>query len=235
MRKVTDLRRGKSRENLVNVFLDGRFAFSLQADVVAEEGLQVDQEISTTQVEALVRSGQYHRCLNAATRFLSYRPRSESEVRERLRRRGFDGGSIEATLVKLNEQGLVDDAAFAQFWKEDRESFNPRSQWLTRLELRRKGVADEIINQTVDKLDDSDSAYRAAISKARRLPLSDYQLFRQRLGGFLRRRGFNYEVINNTIEQVWQEYESGSKQHVKLDSKTVKRPLVNSGLPHYDN
>ena len=106
-------------------------------------------------------------------------------------------------LARLKEQELVDDIAFAQFWKQNRESFNPRSQWLTRLELKRKGVAEDIINQAVDAVDDDDCAYRAALNKARSLPTSDYQSFRRRLGEYLKRRGFSYGVINNTVKRLW--------------------------------
>ena len=133
-------------------------------------------------------------------------------MRERLQRRGFDGDCIEAVIARLKKQGLVDDVAFAEFWKDNRESFSPRSQHLTRLELRQKGVDSNIIDQVVDGTDDSNSAYRAALSKARRLSLSDYQGFRRRLGEYLRRRGFNYEVINHTVERIWQERLSGSEE-----------------------
>ena len=211
MSKITDLRIGRSREKRINIFLDGKFAFSLQAEVAANEGLRAGQELSTDQIEALARSDQFQRCLNAATHYLSYRPRSESEVRKQLQRRGFDGGSIELVISKLTEQGLVDDVAFAQFWKDNRESFSPRSQWLTRLELSQKGVAGEIIDQVADGIDDVGSAYRVALSKAPRLSASDYQGFRRRLGEHLRRRGFNYGVINHTVERVWQECESSSR------------------------
>ena len=94
---------------------------------------------------------------------------------------------------------------FARFWKENRDSFSPRSQWLTKLELRQKGVAGDIIDQVVGTIDDGDSAYRAALSKARRLSRSDYQDFRRRLGEYLKRRGFGYGVINHTVERVWEE------------------------------
>lgn len=205
MRKITAIRVGRSRQKRVNVFLDGRFAFSLEAEVAVREGLRVGQELSANQIEALARSDHFHRCLNAAGHYLGYRPRSEAEVRERLQRRGFDGDSVDAVIAKLKEQGLMDDMAFAQFWKDNRQSFSPRSQWLTKLELRRKGVADDIIDQVVDAVDDADSAYRAALSKARSLPQSDYQSFRRRLREYLKRRGFGYGVINHTIERVWQE------------------------------
>jgi regulatory protein len=189
----------------VNVFVDDRFVFSLVPEVAVKEELQVGQELSVSQVEALTRSDHFHRCFNAAAHYLGYRPRSESEVRVRLRRRGFDVDCIEAVIAKLKEQGLVDDAAFAQFWKENRESFSPRSRRLTRLELRRMGVVNDIIDRVVDDVDDGDSAYRAALRTTHHWPLSDYASFRHRLGGYLRRRGFDYEVINHTVERIWRE------------------------------
>ncbi len=204
MNKITAIQIGKSRGKRVNVSLDGRFAFSLAAEVVLKEGLRVGQELSAADVEALAGSDHFHRCLNAALYCISYRPRSVFEIKERLHRRGFDGDSVGAVLARLREQGLVDDMAFAQFWKDNRESFSPRSQRLTSLELRRRGVAEETIAQVVGVIDDDDSAYRAALSKARSLSLSDYQSFRQRLAGYLKRRGFSYGVINHTVERVWQ-------------------------------
>jgi len=203
MSKVTALRIRKGQKKRVNVFLDNRFAFSLETEVVIREGLQVGQELSANQIEALAKSDHFHSCLNAATHFLGYRPRSEFEVRERLQRRGFDDNTVEVVIAKLKEQGLVDDVAFAQFWKENRDSFSPRSQWLTKLELRQKGVTDDIIDQVIETIDDDDNAYRAALSKARSLPRSDYRGFRRRLGEYLKRRGFGYGVINHTIERLW--------------------------------
>jgi len=210
MKKVTAIGEGK-RGKRVNVFLDGKFAFSLEAEVAVREGLGTGQELSEGDIEALTGADLFQRCLNAALRYLGYRPRSEAELRQRLRRRGFNGGNVEATLDKLKEQGLVNDLAFAEFWKDTRQSFSPRSQWLTRAELRQKGVAEDIIDRVVADVDDEDSAYRAAASKARSLPKTDYQSFRRRLGEYLKRRGFGYGVINHTVQQVWQEMESRSR------------------------
>ncbi len=205
MSKITAIRTGRGDRKRVNMFLDGQFTFSLEAKTVAKEGLEVGQELSASQVGVLARSERFDRCLKAANRYLSYRPRSESELRGRLYQRGFDGDSVEAVIAKLKEQGLVNDIAFTQFWKDSRESFSPRSQWLTKLELRQKGVAADIIDRVVNSANDEDSAYRAAFGKAHRLPLTDYQSFRRRLGEFLKRRGFGYGVINSTVKRMWQE------------------------------
>ena len=202
---ITALRTSRGRGKRVTIFLNGKSAFSLEAEVALKEKLKVGQELASGQIEALARSDQFQRCHNAAAHFLSYRPRSELEMSQRLLRRGFSGDTTEAVLKRLREQGLVDDMAFAEFWKDNRQSFSPRSQWLTKLELRQKGVSSDIIERVVSTINDGDNAYRAAASYAHRLPLSDYESFRHRLGTYLRRRGFGYGVIKETIERLWQE------------------------------
>jgi regulatory protein len=204
MNKVTAIRSGK-RGKRVNIYLNEKFAFSLEAEVALKEGLMAEQALSQDEIEALKKADLFQRCLNAAFHFLSYRPRSQAELRQRLGKRGFDGDNVAAVLARLKERGLVDDLAFAQFWKDNRQSFSPRSQWLTRRELRQKGVPEEIIDRVAAQVDDEDSAYRAAIVKARRLSTADYDGFRRSLGEYLKRRGFGYGLIKPTVERVWQE------------------------------
>ena len=214
MSKITALRAaGHSRQSSgrkTKVFLDGQPALTLEIEAVVNQGLYVGQELSVDEIEALTWEGHFYRCLNSAHRFLGYRPRSESELRNRLVQRGFQSTVVETVIARLKEQSLVDDIAFARFWKENRDTFSPRSQWLTGLELRRKGVSDDIISTAVSDIDDYDSAYRAALSRGRRLPLSDYQTFHRRLGDFLKRRGFSYGVITRTVRRLWQELEQSN-------------------------
>jgi regulatory protein len=210
MSRITALKTSKRTEKQVNMFLDGKFAIRVDADVAVKKGLKIGQELSDDQLKGLAEDVSLARCLNTAYRFLSYRPRSEAEMKDRLHRRGFEDSKIEIVINKLKEQKLLDDTAFAQFWKENRDTFRPRSQRLTRLELKKKGVADEIINQVTDESDDVQSAYQAALSKAQRLPNQDYEVFRRRLGDYLKRRGFGYAVINQTVKRTWQELKEPS-------------------------
>jgi regulatory protein len=205
MNQITALREGKSRIKRIQVSLDGRWALSLEPEVALTRRLHVGQKLTPEEVTELSCADQRCRSLDAALHYLEYRPRSEAEVRGKLRQRGFSGEAIEATMVRLRETGLVDDQAFAQFWKENRDTFRPRSQWLTKMELRRKGVAGEIVEQVVGQSDDSENAYQAAQGKARHLAREDYDVFRQRLGDYLRRRGFSYEVSARTVARLWQE------------------------------
>jgi regulatory protein len=205
MKKVTAIGEGKRRKRRLNIFLDDKFAFSLEAEVARQEGLRVGQELSEGDIEALEHAEQSQRCLNAAFRYLAYRPRSQAELKERLAWRGFDADSIEATIASLKEQKLVDDLAFARFWTENRQFFSPRSRWLVSRELKQKGVANEVIERVVADINDEENAYQAALTKARKLPASDYEGFRRQLGEYLKRRGFGYGVIKKTLERVWEE------------------------------
>lgn len=204
MKTITAIETQKRGRERVSIFLDGRFAFSVGRGVVEEHGLHPGQVLSDSRVEELAAADLFGKCLNAALRLLSYRPRSEAEIRTRLSRR-FDGETIEGVILRLRERQMIDDVAFAAFWREARDSFSPRGRWLLKAELRHKGVDPEVIDEVLDGIDDEESAYRAAQKRGRTLAKEDYETFRRKLGAFLRRRGFSYEVANRTTERLWQE------------------------------
>ncbi len=205
MNTVTVIKTQADRKGRVKVFLDSGSAFILNLPIAVEAGLHKGQTLSLPEVKRLKRTDKLHRSLNSALKYMGPRPRSEMEIRSRLSHHGFDRGTIQQVLAKLNEQRLVDDAAFAQFWRANRENFRPLSRRLLELELRQKGVDSETIAATTADVDDELGAYRAAQKKTRSLSGLDYPNFRKRLGAFLKRRGFAYELINHTIDRVWLE------------------------------
>ena len=193
-------RRGGRRSN---VFVDGRFAFSLSSDVAAS--LRVGQLVSAETMAELLGSDEAARCYDAALRFLAVRSRSEQEVRQRLARHGYPGELIDRTLDRLRGVGLIDDAAFARYWVEQRQTHRPRGSRLLKLELRQKGVGAQEVGAAVSELAQDDAAYQAAAARARGLRGLDERTFRQRLGGFLQRRGFDYETTAATVSRLWAE------------------------------
>ncbi len=146
-------------------------------------------------------------CLDAAYRYLTYRPRSEAEIKQCLHQRGFDGKVVEKTIAELKEQNLIDDIAFAQFWKDNRLSFKPKSKMLIQSELRNKKVAAEIVEQVTNDVDDEDNAYKLGCGRMHALVHLDYPDFYRRLSSYLGYRGFSYEVIRRTIARLWREKE----------------------------
>jgi regulatory protein len=153
----------------------------------------------------LVADISLQECLDAAYRFLSYRPRSEGEIRQWLKRRGFDDEVAERVMARLAEQRLSDDLAFARFWKENRLSFRPRSRRLIQKELKEKKVPADIIEQVTEDIDDDQTAYKLACGRMQSLGGLDYAQFQRRLGSYLTYRGFSYEVVKGTVTRLWEE------------------------------
>jgi regulatory protein len=198
------------RKKQVNIFIDGSFSFSISEEIAATSGLKVSQHLSAAQIEKLKKADLYHNCFGAALNYLSYRPRSEAEVKQRLHRRGFNDDLVDKVIVGLKNRRLVDDVAFAEYWRDNRLSFRPRSRRLLKLELRRKGVAAEIANDVVEGLDDESAAYEVGLKKARFLSGLEYREFYHYLSNHLRQRGFDYETIRSVVARLWQERQPGS-------------------------
>ena len=209
MSKISGLVKSSGRGKTIKLFLDGKFAFSLKEETVLKEKLETGMELSQLRIASLQESNRYQKCLDAALRLLSYRPRSEHEITLRLQQRGFDGNDIHTVLSNLKRQGLIDDSNFARFWNDNRQAFSPRSRRMTETELRQKGVPSDVIEQEVSAIDDAVNSYRVASKYARNLNTADYPGFRRRLGEYLKRRGFGYDVINTTITRLWNEKEGG--------------------------
>jgi regulatory protein len=155
----------------------------------------------------LTDSNSLQDCLDSAYYYLSYRPRSEGEIRQWLCKRGFPPEVTETAIAKLREQNLSDDLAFAQFWKDNRLSFRPKSKRLIKRELIDKRIDAEIIEQVTKDIDDEQIAYKLGSSRLPALARLDYQGFYRRLSSYLAYRGFSYEVIKRTASLLWQERE----------------------------
>ena len=203
---ITALLPQQKNENRISVYLDGRYAFGLEALVGA--ALRVGQLLSVEEINHLQERDEREVAYNRALGFLTYRPRSRAELDLYLKRKAVPPESREVVLDRLSQAGLLDDRAFATYWVENRETFRPRGVRALRAELRGKGVQDADARKAAEAIDETESAYRAALSRAQRLCRLDNTTFRRRLGGFLQRRGFGYDVVKGTVDRLWRELRS---------------------------
>jgi len=153
--------------------------------------------------------------LDVALRYLAQRPRSEQEVRQRLRRAGVAEDAADGVLGQLRQHGLVDDAGFAQYWLEQRQTFRPRGARLLRAELRQHGIPPDLVAAAAAELASSADAdaYRAAQKRAvalAALAVADERAFKARLAQFLSRRGFDWDTIAPVVERLWAELSTSS-------------------------
>ena len=204
MGKITSLQKSKNGKK-ITVFIDGAYSFSIDKEVALNAELKDGYTLSLEQIEELQLKDIHYRCLQASLSFINFRPRSEREVRQRLKRHKFASDISEQVIIYLKNQGLVNDITFAQYWKDNRLSFSPRSKILIMQELRQKGIANELANEITEDIDNEDSAYRAGLKKARLLSNHNYDEFRHKLHNYLRYRGFHWEIIDRISDRLWQE------------------------------
>jgi regulatory protein len=111
----------------VSLFIDGEFAFGLPAIEVMKRGLKRGDELTQADIEQLLAVDEIERAVTAALTFVSYRPRSEREVRDRLRLRDFSQPAIDQAVERMRGWNYLDDQAFARWWVENRGEHRPRA------------------------------------------------------------------------------------------------------------
>lgn len=207
---ITSLRFQKGNQERVNVYLDGEYAFALPAVEAAK--LRKGQFLSDAEIQALQSVDLAAKAFDRAVRFLGVRPRSEWEVRQNLQRYRPRGGQpltqaqIDGVIERLQNREYLDDQEFARYWVEQRNQFKPMSPQALRYELRRKGVAAQIVDSIIEQeTDPGAAALEAARSRAYRWYTLDETEFRKKMAAHLQRRGFGWDIVRNVIDQVWQE------------------------------
>jgi regulatory protein len=211
--KITSLKAHPRRKGRVRVYLDGQYAFELTEIQAAR--LHLGQELDEAAVARLREVDTVEQAYERALKLISSRPHSEAELKRKLRERKIDLPVIEAALERLRRAGLVNDQAFAAYWVENRGTFRPRSKRVLKAELKRKGVVDDgVLGEALSAANDAEAAYNLASRRARvpRMRALPYKDFRRRLGEFLARRGFDYDLVDTVVERVWKEVMDDRRQ-----------------------
>jgi regulatory protein len=221
--KITALRAQAKDPQRVNVFVEGQFAIGVSLNTIAKAGLHVGKQLTAEEFARLEQTESGDKAYLAALRFLEARPRSIAEVRARLGRKDFAPEAIDAAIARLAELELLDDAAFARFWVENRQANRPRGAGALRDELRRKGIdtdtAAQVLSDDALTGDESASAWKLARAALHKYAGSrDRNAFTRRMGSFLQRRGFGFEVIRPIVEQLWAEIAQADDQQEELES-----------------
>ena len=204
--KISGLRFQKKKRDWVSVYVEGEYAFSLPA--VKAVSLHVGQYLTDGEIEGFLRLQAEEKAYEQAVRFLGYRPRSKSEVERYLKKKKAAPETIGVVIRRLDDAGYLDDEAFARFWVDNRMQFSPRGRRALEYELRSKGVDEQVIRRVLDghpQEDEESIAYGLAKAKSEMWKEIDYPAFARKLGGFLQRRGFDYQVVRKVIRRIWDE------------------------------
>jgi regulatory protein len=200
---ITALEPQARHANRFNLYVDDQFVLGVSALLAAR--LRVGQTLTDQELAALEQEEALESAHEKALRFLEPRPRSAAEVKQHLAKKKIPPAVADRIVARLTEAGLLDDAAFAKYWVENREQFKPRAARALRFELRQKGLASAAIAEAIGNIDESESAYRAGRARAQRWRNLEQREFMEKLTAFLVRRGFAYAVAKDAVTRLWRE------------------------------
>ncbi|MBM7843348.1 RecX family transcriptional regulator [Herpetosiphon giganteus] len=213
---ITQLELQQHDRERVNLYIDSVFALGISLRTLEHQGLYKGKVLSESDWQAIAQAEEVDKAYNAALVFLAARPRSSQEIRTRLRKREFPDEHIDLAIEKLAQIGLVNDAAFARFWVENRQQHRPRGARAIQAELSQKGVQRDLISEVLNELTDQDEEQERAFSVARSA-LRRYaneptkMAFSRKMAGLLQRRGFGFDTIKPVLDQLWQELQNNTE------------------------
>ncbi len=149
----------------------------------------------------------FDRFYEKALKFLSFRPRSEKEIRDNLKKKKAPDSTVDLIIKKLRDQKFLNDKEFTKWWIEQRTIVKPTGVRIIRIELQRKGIDKEMMQEV---LEDSSDIVHNELDMARNLVARKFKKYKgmerqevyRKLGGFLSRRGFDYDTIKKAIDEI---------------------------------
>lgn len=186
--KITKLEYQKQDPNRVNVFIDEKFIAAIDVNDVVTLGLYKNQELSRDDLNKIIGQSEFGKLFNAALNFLSYRPRSEWEVRHKLKFQTKNLKLIDNVIERLKKIGQINDEEFAKWFVDQRQTFRPKSQKMMAYELRKFGVQEKIASEVKD----TDLALRA-LKKF-------HGNTKEKAQRFLAARGFDWQTIEEVLK-----------------------------------
>ncbi len=201
-RVITKIEPQKKNPRRRSVFIDGKFAFGLDEEVVSKLRLEKGESLTEKRIGEISAGKSENEAKEAALRFLSFRRRTEKEIKNKLREKGFDDKVIRSTIEKLKSYDLVNDYEFATAWIKERLAYKPRGKRLLRQELWKKGIQKDVIDRAIEELcrDESQSALEVLRKAQRRYRNLEPKVARRRMMGLLTRRGFSYETVKEALK-----------------------------------
>ena len=194
--KITDIR--PRRKGLSAVYIDGEYALSLDTQTLLEHRIDIGREFDDEELHDLIESSNERRAKEKALWLISYRSHSKKELRDKIRRT-CDRQSAEKAVERMEELGLVNDRDYAERCAQTLIFTKHMSKRGAAMELRRKGIESEIINEVLDDIEVDEREQIQAVIE-RKYPKIDDEKIRRRAVAALQRLGYGWEDIKAVIE-----------------------------------
>jgi len=196
--KITAIRQQERLKGRYTIYVDEKYAFSLSVDALLDQRLHTGQEIDEAGLKLYEKLSADDKAYRLSLAYVARRMRSQWELAEYLRRKGYESELGQQILQKLEGLGLVDDAKFAEAWVRNRRMLKPISKRRITQELRQKHLTGDVIGQALaaDTADDQTVLHKLIAHKRRQATYQDDLKLMQ----YLARQGFDYDDIKSALQ-----------------------------------
>lgn len=216
--KITSVEPQKKNPHRFNIYLNGQFGFGVDEDTVVKFRLVFGKEISQDDLDKILLESEVGKLMGRMYNLLSVRLRSEKEIRDYIRKLNFKRKVkeqeeipelvIDLLIQNLKNKGLLNDETFAKAWVESRRRSKQKGVNVLKAELFQKGIDREIIEEVtrVESLESSEEQLaKETLEKKLKIwkNLSALE-FRKKATEFLVRRGFNYSIAKEVVDNYLQ-------------------------------
>ncbi|HWA52155.1 MAG TPA: RecX family transcriptional regulator [Patescibacteria group bacterium] len=206
---ITQLKQQEDK-NRVNVYLDNKFGFGIDLDNFVLLNLKLNQELNEQEIEEIIKKAEFQKTFDRVFKWSTSRPHSEKEIKDYLKRKKVPNVLYKDLFEKLSQFGVVNDEEFARFWIESRNSFNAKPKKVLRMELKMKGINDEIMNKMLENTQIDEEKMALNLLQKRKIHFENIEKTKrkQKMIAYLAGRGFAFELAKKTIER----YNSGEDE-----------------------
>ncbi|MEO6067677.1 MAG: regulatory protein RecX [Gemmatimonadales bacterium] len=203
--RITAVEPDPRRKGAVRIYLDGEHRWT--AALIDVEDLHVGVPAMESEIELLERAADTEGSLRSALRHLTRRAFARMDLDRRLRRKGHPPEAVVAALARLEEQGLLDDVAFARGYVETRAT-RGRGPMRVQRDLMSMGVERSIVDQALGtawpaSVPPEELARSLAVKRLKQLGTKlPKQALRRRLVQYLGRRGFSGAAAGKVVGEV---------------------------------
>ncbi len=206
-RKITDIKVKNNNIRRRKIYIDNELFIETDDVIVSELDLYIGKDVTDHLIESIQQKEALTKAKNNSIRFLSYRPRSEWEIINKLKNKKYSKGIIEKTIHWLKEKKLINDQEFSLMWIKDRLTNKPMGKLKLRKELYNKGIDRNIVESTINAFfekeeDELELAYQLVSRKKHSLRLKNIKLEPKNIINLLKNRGFSYHVINHIYDEL---------------------------------
>ncbi|NLY46635.1 MAG: hypothetical protein GX053_11730 [Tissierella sp.] len=206
--KITDITPQKRNER-ENIYINDKFAFGLSTELRYKYDLYIGKEITDDFINDVLKAEEQNKVLNHAFNILSYGQNSKKDVYTKLIRKGYEEEFVLKAIEYCEERNYINDKLYAESFIKDKTNINKYGSNRIRYDLISKGVSKDIIDEVLDL--DHDEEYERALELANKRIKSyrndDNAAIYRKLGGYLQRRGYTYDIVSKVLRQVLNDLE----------------------------